>query len=144
MRTRSFLVAAIIAGALGAGCHAHVRGAVYAPAPRFAVLGPDLYVVADHGQPVFFADNWYWLYQDGVWYRSSYWDHGWIVVDTVPVVVARIDQPWIYVHWRNGPYATPRTVDHRVPYTRPRPIGNRVPPARDHRTSPAPRDHRRF
>lgn len=150
MRLRNLIFVAAIAGALGGCGHVAVHGAVYAPAPRLAHLGPDLYVVADHGRPVFFADNWYWLYQDGIWYRSSYWDHGWIVVSTVPTVIATIDQPWIYVHWRTGPYYAPRPWprDHRVPYTRPHPVGNRVPPpaTRDHRrvTPPVParRDHR--
>lgn len=143
MRTTSTLVALAIAGAL-TGCVAH--GGAYVATPQLALVGPDLYVVADYSEPVFYTDGFYWLYHDGFWYRSGAWDRGWITVVSVPGVIARIDRPDRYVRYRGGPYYAPRPPvrDHRGPYVHPVQRGNRVPPPRPPTPRfPAPRDHRR-
>jgi hypothetical protein len=147
MRIQQILLVAAFAGALGAACGpVAVHGRVYAPTPQLAYVGPDLYVVADYGAPVFYTNNYYWLFYDGFWYRSSYFDRGWIVAVAVPDVVAHIDRPHRYIHYRGGPYYAPGpgSRDHRRPYVRPVPMGNRVPPRPPPPPArPAPRDHRR-
>ncbi len=144
MRTRTALFIASLALALAGSCGpVEVRGDAYVTSPQLAYVGPDLYVVADYGWPVFYTDGFYWLAYDGVWYRSVYFDRGWVHAQRVPVVIGRIDWPERYAHFHGGPGPRP-TFDHRLPYQRPVPRGNRVPPPRPPPARlPAPRDHRR-
>lgn len=131
----------------------------------YAASGPDLYyyspgvsVVAYSDDPVFYSDNYYWRYYDGVWYQSPYWNTGWSVSYNVPYGVRSIDRPYSYARFRPGQGWTRvnagargtgysqggvRVRDNST-YSRPAPN----PGYRDHRTyqqpAPAPvvRDHR--
>jgi hypothetical protein len=154
MRTPTKLVALVFAGALGASCAPiGVTGEAYVTTPSLALVGPDVYVVADYGQPVFFADGFYWLWYDGFWYRSHRYDGGWIHAVSVPDAVARIDRPARYARYHgDGRSYRPEQIvrDHRGPY-QPVPRANRVPPQPPQRIPPpsrgappyGPRDHRR-
>ena len=76
-----------VVAALGftAGCYTHGDvGMSYSSGGYYAASGPDLYyyspgvsVVAYSDDPVFYSDNYYWRYYDGVWYQSPYWNSGW-------------------------------------------------------------------
>jgi hypothetical protein len=66
---------------------------------RLVEVNPGVYTVADYGEPVFFADNYYWRYYDGRWFRSSWYTGGWVTASP-PVAVLRIDRPYRYVHYR--------------------------------------------
>lgn len=149
MNPRSVILASVVAFALGAGCGpAEVSGTAYYQGPELAYVSPGVQVVADYDYPVFYADNFYWRYTDGVWYRSPVWYGGWISVSTVPYAVAHVDRPWVYTHYRpyygRGYYGRPSPYRYdrggRViaPYrgtymTRPVPRGMRVPVRRVHR-----------
>jgi hypothetical protein len=58
-------------------------------------MGPGVYAVANADAPVFYADNYYWLYTDGLWYRSSYATGGWSYAPA-PYVIRQIDRPLAY------------------------------------------------
>ena len=154
MKPRSVILASVVALALGAGCGpAEVSGTAYYNGPDLAYVSPGVSVVADYDYPVFYADNFYWRYTDGAWYRSPVWYGGWYSVSTVPWAVARIDRPWAYSHYRpryyggayygRGAYGRPyygprydrtgRVIAPRGTYTRPVPRGMRVPVRRVHR-----------
>ena len=146
MRARSAIFAAAVAFALGAGCGpAEVSGTAYYTTPSLAYVSPGVSVVADYDYPIFYADNFYWRWYDGAWYRSPYYYGGWISVSAPPYAVARIDRPWLYSHYRmggtvryGGPvyYGGAWRGGVRPGYTvRPVPRGMRMParPARDHR-----------
>jgi len=111
-----------------ANTHAYYR------APRLVYLSPGVQVVYDYEQPVFYSDGYYWRYDTGYWYRSSYHSYGWVRWDNyaVPRAVVTIDRPNYYVRYRGGvrppvrPVYTPpppRVRDHRAPvYVRPAPV----------------------
>jgi hypothetical protein len=134
---RTMLFAAIIA-VVGSACYGDARvgarATVVASTPDLVYVGPDVYVVADYAEPVFYASNYYWLYYGGVWYRSRSYTGGWQLSYDVPVAVRSIDRPASYVHMRG--HAN---------------LARREPVVRDHRDAPPqqsgpkphPRDHGR-
>jgi len=93
-----------------AGCAADARynGTVTATAytPDLVTISPGVQVIADYNEPVFYSDNYYWRYNNG-WYRSSYYDRGWVSARPT-VTVGRISQPHRYVHYRPAGYVARR------------------------------------
>jgi hypothetical protein len=91
-----------------------------------AYVSPGVRVIADYDHPIFFANGFYWYNVDGYWYRSSRYTGGWAYVERPPTVIARIDRPYAYVHYRPHNYVVHRrpVPSHRVE----RPV------VRDHRT----------
>lgn len=77
------------------GC---VEGAYVSPS--LAYVGPGVYAVVDYDIPVFYSDNYYWLYSGSIWYRSSYYNRGWVRYPRVPVAIRQIRQPYRYRHYR--------------------------------------------
>ncbi|HUH00958.1 MAG TPA: hypothetical protein VML75_03120 [Kofleriaceae bacterium] len=127
----------LIAGAIAMGSFASagcvVRGAAHVRVaePEMVYVGPNVWVVENHDEPVFYASDSYWLYRGGIWYRSSYYDRSWVRVGVhvVPGHVRRIDRPRQYVRYR-----APANARRRGPVVRDH---------RDNRAKPATRDHRR-
>ena len=121
-----------------------VSGGVAVAGPDLVYVSPGVYVVSDYNDSVFYSDGYYWRYDSGYWYRSGYYNRGWIRAGNVPMGVRRIDRPRGYVHYRaRGPVYHRGDVDHRRGAPPPR-NGRRTapPPGRDHR-SPPPRTERR-
>lgn len=126
------IVGAIAMGSVAsAGCV--VRGAAHVRVaePEMVYVAPNVWVVEDYDEPVFYASDSYWLYRGGIWYRSSYYDRSWVRVGVhvVPGHVRRIDRPHRYVRYRapaNARRRGPAVRDHR-----------------DNRARPHVRDHRR-
>jgi hypothetical protein len=93
-------------GILGACAPAVASGTVavsapaYVSSPGLAYVAPGVEVVADWGAPVFFADNFFWYWDGGLWYRSGALGGERIAVREVPVAVARIRNPGGYAHFR--------------------------------------------
>lgn len=89
----------------GAGCtgRAHATYAVsggYAySGPELAYISPGVYVVADYDEPVFYTNNSYWRYDNGVWYSSRYHDRGWRY-SPAPRALVSIERPRAYVRYR--------------------------------------------
>jgi len=165
------LLPMVAALALGAGCYTQGDvGVGYeygyaAPSASMYYVSPGVSVVAYSDYPVFYSDNYYWRYDGGIWYRSSYANSGWVVWNDVPYRVRSIDRPQRYARftpgegWSRGGYqggyqGGPGVRDHRTnggyqPGYRQAP----APAVRDHRTyqpaqrqpvqqAPAVRDHR--
>jgi hypothetical protein len=153
-----------------AGCYTHGDvGVGYsygyaAPAPSMYYVSPGVSVVAYSDYPVFYADNYYWRYDNGLWYRSSYYNSGWVHYHDVPYHVRSIDRPHRYARYDGRWSRQPAyqggyqggVRDHRT-YQGGYQGGYRPAPAptvRDHRTyqqpqqrpvyqaPPAARDHR--
>ena len=128
----TILSAVLLAGALG-GCYASgdvaysgggpaPQAEVYAGTPDLVAVGPDVQVVADYDEPVFYSSGFYWRFYDGGWYRSNNYATGWYYYERPPVAVLRIDRPYAYAHYRPSGY-----VAHSRPRYQPAPI------VRDHR-----------
>lgn len=147
---RLALLLVIPIGLLAAGCtgtgYVETRGtARYSSQPSMVYIEPGVYVMEDYHQPVFYTDGYYWLYDDGYWYQSTYYTGGWsrVRVNYVPRSVRRIDRPRSYVRYRapadRRRFDRPPAVrDHRsrTPARR----NTRVPSDRsDHRSTPARR-----
>jgi hypothetical protein len=93
---------AALAVALGA-CEATVSGEAYGPGPNLEYVGPGVQVVADYDQPVFYSGGSYWLYSGDAWYRSPYYNGGWVYA-APPAAILSIRQPYAYVHYRSQGY----------------------------------------
>jgi hypothetical protein len=117
-----------------------------APAPSMYYVSPGVSVVAYSDYPVFYSDNYYWRYDNGLWYRSTYAGGGWVAWSNVPYSVRTIDRPARYARF------TPGQGWSRQPYQ-----GSYQGGVRDHRTyqggyqggartapGPAVRDHRTY
>ena len=97
--------------ATGAGCYTQGDVGVgysygYASAgyasPDLYYLGPGVSVVAYSDYPAFYADNYYWMYSGGLWYRSSYYGSGWVAYNDVPYSVRSIRNPYGYTRFQPG------------------------------------------
>ena len=116
-----------------AGCAGSVgyTATVSAPAPQLVEVKPGVWVVADYDQPVFYANDVYWRYDNGVWYRSSYLG-GWtaVSVDVVPRPVVVIDRPARYRRYRARSGVRVRRVPPGHVRVRARPPARRAQPQR--------------
>ena len=135
---RRIILAALVTTAFASGCAGTVgySGTVTAttPAPELVYASPGVQVIADFDQPVFYADNFYWRYDNGYWYRSDWYTGGWVYA-TPPRVVLSINQPWTYRHYRPHGYVSRRTYVRgydRAPAYR----GESRTYVRDHRAAP--------
>jgi len=105
---KRYLLPVLAASALATGCYTQGDvGVGYSYG--YAASGPDLYymspgvsVVAYSEYPTFYSDNYYWRYQDGLWYRSGYYGGGWAVSYDVPYRVRSIDRPTTYTRFQPG------------------------------------------
>ena len=68
---------------------------------RLVAVNPDVKTFADADQPVFFARGQYWLFNDGLWFRSQGANGPWTYEAKPPVPVKQIDQPYAYVHFKH-------------------------------------------
>jgi len=145
-------LALTLSALLGAACagtatDAQFAGSVTVSSPELIAIGePDVFVVADADQPVFFTDSMYWLYRDDGWYRSQRYDRGWVRVDAPPVRLRHIDQPLAYVHYRahaqtaknqrqaptkTEPTPQPQQAPLQPPIAPKPPIANPLPPQQE-------------
>jgi len=92
--------------------------------PDLVYAAPGVQVIADYDEPIFFSDGLYWRYSGGYWYRSPYYNRGWVTARP-PAAVLSINRPQGYVHYRPQGWA---------------PRGRPVPPPRyEARGAPPPR-----
>lgn len=61
--------------------------------PDLVFVQPGVYAVANYAEPVFYANNFYWRYDRGAWFRSPRFTGGWQFVRQPPPVIRRIDRP---------------------------------------------------
>lgn len=86
------------AGCAGSGRATYVASASYS-APELAYVSPGVYVIADYNEPVFYSNNLYWRYNNGIWYSSNYHTGGWRY-SRPPSALVTIDRPYAYVRYR--------------------------------------------
>src|SRR6266436_9895015 len=96
-RLRVSVYAWVVAAALG-GCaagEAEYGAEVRVTSPELVAISPDVQVIADSDEPMFYADGYYWLYRDNMWLRSDAYQRGFARVDVniVPSNVREIRQP---------------------------------------------------
>lgn len=96
------------------------------PPPPVAFAGPPVviplpdtyyvYVVPDIDIEMFFWNGWWWRPWQGRWYRSRYYDRGWVYYDRVPAFYYDVDPRWrVYYRersWYGHPWHYER-IDHR-------------------------------
>jgi hypothetical protein len=73
------------------------------PAPPAMVVlpdTPDVYVVPDIDVDLFFWGGWWWRPWEGRWYRSHYYNRGWVYYDRVPSFYFDVDPGW-RAHYRD-------------------------------------------
>jgi hypothetical protein len=67
------------------------------PAPPPMVVLPYtnyVYAAPDIEVDLFFWDGWWWRPWEGRWYRSHYYDRGWVYYDSVPRFYYDVDPSW--------------------------------------------------
>ena len=84
------------------------------PAPPEVVPIPetDVYVVPDAQEEIFFSGGWWWRPWEGRWYRSRYYDRGWVHYRHAPSFYANF-----YPGWRDD-YRNHRWRGHQWDYQR--------------------------
>ncbi|HEY4176726.1 MAG TPA: hypothetical protein VGM90_07840 [Kofleriaceae bacterium] len=65
--------------------------------------------VSDWNTPVFYADDYYWTWNDGGWLRSAWLGGPGVAVIDVPVGLRTVNHPWEFAHYHGAPGLTPRT-----------------------------------
>jgi hypothetical protein len=110
---------------LVAGC-LHSRpveytGTVRVTSPALVSINPDVKVVADADEPLFFSRGAYWLFHDGRWYRSDRIGNSWIQIATPPVPVVQIDQPYAYTRFQRDRAAQTAVADEQQQEQQPEP-----------------------
>jgi len=81
---------------------------VFVEPPTLVEVDADVWVVRDYDYPVYYTGGFYWVYRDGIWWRSEMYDKGWakVEVTVVPQVIAQRDHH-VYVHYKGS--ATAKT-----------------------------------
>jgi hypothetical protein len=112
------LVGATAALSVGCAAQAQVSGTAEVDAPVAFVGTPTLvaidsnvWVVRDSDEPTYYVDDYYWVYRDGVWYRSPGYDGGWVRIEgsvVPPTIVSR--KHAMYVHYRGDATAQVRSA----------------------------------
>lgn len=144
---RTMILAALLSSAACVATGTVSGGGGYYAQPDLVEIEPGVQVIVDYDEPIFYSDNYYWRNNGGVWYRSSYYNRGWVSAQP-PTYVARIESPGRYRHYRPAGYQ-PGVRDHRRNdgYNN---NNNNRPAVRDHRNDnynpppqgPTVRDHR--
>ena len=96
-----------------ASAQGDVEETAYVEPASYVYVAPDVEVIADYDEPVFFSGGVYWRYENDTWYSSSYHDRGWIEAREVPEHVRGIDHPASgYVHVNANVSARPGEVGY--------------------------------
>jgi hypothetical protein len=111
-KTLAFLLSASLA-ACTAQAEVRYSGSTSDPELVAMETDPDVMVVSNADEPVFYSDHSYWLYRDHGWYRSGSYRGGWARVDQPPEHVRRIERPEVYVHYRHNANPPRTTANER-------------------------------
>ena len=92
--------------------------------PELVAVAPDVQVIVDHEEPIFYSDGHYWRETNGAWYRSTIHTGGWSYHAAAPYAVRSLDRRDSYRRYRPQGYVSRgydrgHTVrDHRGGYDR--------------------------
>src|SRR5262249_28789667 len=87
---------------------------VFTSEPTLVEVDSGVWVVRDSDQPVYFVNDDYWVFRDGIWYRSHAYEGGWIKVEVavVPTVIVQRDHR-MFVHYHGAATAQTRIAPRR-------------------------------
>jgi hypothetical protein len=105
-----YLISTLLLSLAACTGSATYRGTATYDTPELVYAEPGVQVTVDSDDPVFYADNYYWRNDGGRWYRSNYYNRGWVYANP-PQVVARIQSPARYRHYRPQGYTVRRHDD---------------------------------
>jgi hypothetical protein len=97
------LFASVIAGPIPSmaqvevGVHISLPPLITFAAPPEVIALPDtngVYVAPDINVDLFFWNGWWWRPWEGGWYRSHYYDRGWVYYSHVPSFYFDVDPRW--------------------------------------------------
>jgi hypothetical protein len=117
----TMLFALLIAGPMPSmagvevGVHVSLPPLITFAAPPEVIVLPDtsdVYVAPDVNVDLFFWNGWWWRPWEGRWYRSHYYDRGWVYYSHVPSFYFDIDPGW------RGYYSHHDWYGHRWNYQR--------------------------
>ncbi len=124
-RVFKFKRASMLSGVvvLCGGCVATAHGTAYTEAdapvvftsePTLVEVDSGVWVVRDYDQPVYFVDEDYWVFRDGIWYRSHTYDGGWarVEVNVIPAVIVHRDHR-MFVRYHGAATAQTRVAPRR-------------------------------
>jgi hypothetical protein len=90
-------------------------------APPNVIVLPDtddVYVVPEIDIDIFFWNGWWWRPWEGRWYRSHYYDRGWVYYNAVPSFYFDVDPGWrryyINRNWYGHPWKYERIPNQRL------------------------------
>ena len=90
-------------------------------APPDVVVLPDtndVYVVPNVGVDLFFWNGWWWRPWEGGWFRSRYYNRGWIYFNRVPRFYYDVDPRWREYYrdrdWQGHPWIYQRIPDREL------------------------------
>jgi hypothetical protein len=69
-------------------------------------VSPGVEVIADYNEPIFFADDLYWVNRGGIWYSSGWYGGGWARAGYVSPRIGGIVHPEGYAHYRPAGYVS--------------------------------------
>lgn len=82
--------------------------------PQFVAIAPEVSVIVDHEEPIFYSDNFYWRETNGAWYRSTRYDGDWSYYASPPYAVRSLERRDSYRRYRPANYRRDgETRDHR-------------------------------
>ena len=89
-------------------------------APPAVVVLPDtnsVYVVPNIEVDMFFWNGWWWRPWEGRWYRSHYYDRGWVYYNSVPSFYYDVDPGWRGYYQNRNWYGHPWSYE-QIPHPR--------------------------
>jgi hypothetical protein len=124
MRNHFLALAASTLLAVGCTASGQMHTTANVSAPELVYIGPNVQVIADYDEPIFYTSSYYWRYDGGVWYRSSNHRSGWVRITVVPEVITRIERPTAYIRYRGTARAavnsTPSHKDAKEDHKQPK------------------------
>ena len=134
-----FVRSIVLASALltAHGCYVEPAYPVYVEdgTADLVEISPGVEVIADWDEPIFFIDDFYWVFRGGFWWRSGWYGRGWERAGVVPERIRGIEHPERYAHYRPEGYVRHEPVrggfESHTHYhaTHPAPSGMHVRPA---------------
>jgi hypothetical protein len=103
------------------GVHISLPPLITLAAPPAVIVLPDtndVYVAPDINVDLFFWNGWWWRPWEGRWYRSHYYDRGWVYYSHVPSFYYDVDPGWRghYMHhdWYGHRWNYEKISNHRL------------------------------
>jgi hypothetical protein len=87
---------------------ATVDTSVQVQSPELATIAPDVQVIVDADEPIFFSDGHYWRETNGAWYRSTVHTGGWGYYAGAPYALRSLDRRDSYRRYRPAGYVSRR------------------------------------